>query len=193
MKSAEILQGKAGRALPAAGRKTLGANPKHPPSPRDRGFLRLAHQHILGKISSGELAAGAALSELALAAQLGLSRTPVREAIGQLVAEGILQKTSRGAVVIEPTKQDIVEVYELREALETYAVTMLAGHGVVPRDMEAMEKTMDEILAIRALLEKSGKSTLEGDLLQRFVGSDIRFHMHLLEAAGEQLSGCHGQ
>jgi DNA-binding GntR family transcriptional regulator len=78
-----------------------------------------AYLHIQRKIAAGELPTGSALSELALAKGLGSSLTPIREAIGQLVAEGFLEQTpNRGAVVVQLTRQDIVELYELREALE---------------------------------------------------------------------------
>lgn len=186
MKPADITSKQAATAPAARRGKARSAPARHSPAPRDRGFLRLAHQHILSRIASGELPSGTALSELSLAAQLGLSRTPVREAIGQLVAEGILEKTSRGAVVTQPTRQDIVELYELREALETYAVARLAERGLVARDREAIDAATGEILVIRAQLEKSGKPVLDGELLQRFVSADIRFHMHLLEAAGNR-------
>src|SRR5690242_20693729 len=90
---------------------------------RDQGSMReQARQHIQRKIASKELAGGSAVSELMIAKELGFSRTPVREAIGQLLAEGLLRQASGGgAVVAQLSRRDIVDLYQLREALEVYA------------------------------------------------------------------------
>jgi DNA-binding GntR family transcriptional regulator len=159
---------------------------KRSPLPRNRGALGLAHKHILTRIASGDFSAGAAISEVSLATGLGISRTPVREAIGQLIAEGILQRTHRGAVVAEPTRQDIIELYELREALEVYAIGKVAARQPGPRVLEPLEALVEESRAIAAELKKSGQASLEGDALQRFITCDMRFHMLLLQAGGNQ-------
>jgi len=174
-----IARGKGAQAYRRPGAKQL-------PAPRDRGALRLAHEHILGRISSGEVPAGTPLSELSLAAQLGFSRTPVREAIGQLVAEGILQKSSRGAVVAEPTRQDIIDLYELREALEVYMIGKVATRRLSERELEALELLVEQVRICAADLKKSGKQILKGEALKKFVTSDLRFHMLLLQAGGNQ-------
>jgi DNA-binding GntR family transcriptional regulator len=89
-------------------------------------------------------------------------------------------------MVLQPTRQDIIELYDVREALETHAVASLAGRGLLPQDVEAIEKITDEMRAIKAQLKKSGKSALEGEALQRFTSSDLRFHMRLLQASGNR-------
>jgi DNA-binding GntR family transcriptional regulator len=154
--------------------------------PRNRGALALAHKHILGKIADGQFPAGAAISEVSLATGLGISRTPVREAIGQLIAEGILQRSHRGAVVAEPTRQDIIELYELREALEVYAIGKVASRRPSPRVLEPLEALVEELLVIAAELKQSGQPGLEGEALQRFITCDMRFHMLLLQTGGNQ-------
>jgi DNA-binding GntR family transcriptional regulator len=154
--------------------------------PRDRGSLRLAREHILAQIAAGDLAAGAALSELTLAAQVGVSRTPVREALSQLVAEGILQKTSRGVLVAEPTRRDIIELYELREALEVYAIGKIAARGVDARDLENLELLVAQVRAAADELKQSGRPVLKGEALQRFLACDLRFHMRLIQAGGNE-------
>ena len=159
---------------------------KRAPLPRNRGALGLAHKHILSSIASGEFPAGAAISEVSLATGLGISRTPVREAIGQLIAEGILQRSHRGAVVAEPTRQDIIELYELREALEVYAIGKVAARRPSQRVLESLEALVEEVRIIAAELKKSGEPGLEGDALQRFITCDMRFHMLLLQAGGNQ-------
>ena len=128
----------------------------------------------------------AALSEVSLAQQLGVSRTPVREAIGQLVAEGILQKTHRGAMVVEPTRQDIIELYELREAVEVYAIGKVAKAQLSQRMLETLETLVEEVRESAAALGKSAQPVLEGESLQKFIHSDLRFHTLLLQAGGNQ-------
>ena len=118
--------------------------------------------------------------------QLGVSRTPVREAIGHLVAEGVLQKSNRGAVVTEPTRQDIVELYELREALEVYVIGKVAERRLSPRELETLEALIEEVRTIAEELRASGQPALEGEALERFVTADLRFHMVLLQAGGNR-------
>jgi DNA-binding GntR family transcriptional regulator len=152
--------------------------------PRDRGSVRLAHQHIVGRISSGDFASGSALSELSLAAQLGISRTPVREAIGQLVADGILQKSSRGAVVAMPTRQDIIDLYEMREAFEVFNIGKVAGRGLSARELEAVRAEVEQVKTAAAQLKASGDDLLRGEALRNFLACDLRFHTRLLQAGG---------
>jgi DNA-binding GntR family transcriptional regulator len=154
--------------------------------PRNRGALALAHRHILAQVAGGSLPTGAALSEVSLAEQLGVSRTPVREAIGQLVAEGILQKTNRGAVVIEPTRQDIIDLYELREAVEVYAIGKITEVRLSARLLETLESLVEELRTTAVALKQSGQPALEGEALQKLIQCDLRFHTLLLQAGGNQ-------
>ncbi|MDB6138022.1 MAG: transcriptional regulator [Verrucomicrobiaceae bacterium] len=186
MKRTANVSADAKRTIPASLRKNRSAAVKAVPVPRDRGLLQLAHQHILDKISNGRLPVHAALSELSLAAELGLSRTPVREAIGQLVTEGILQKTSRGAVVAEHARQDIIELYQLREALEVYVIGEVASRGLSARELETLKQQVEQVRLCAVELKQSGKPVLEGDLLKKFVTCDLRFHMLILQAGGNQ-------
>lgn len=148
---------------------------------------RVAYDYILQRITSGQIAAGDPLSEIPLANEIGVSRTPVREAINQLVAEGILQEIpGRGAGLAEPTKRDIIELYELREALEVYSVGQSAKRGIRDKELETLGKLVAEVRECRQLLESSGKKVLTGELLKRFVNADLRFHVLLLESAGNE-------
>ena len=175
-------------AKPSRARRAAGpaSRPLSAPVPRDRGSLRLAREHILARIAAGDFPAGTALSEVPLAAEIGVSRTPVREAIGQLVIEGILQKTSRGAIVAEPTRRDIIELYELREALEVFAIGKLAARGLDPQELESLETLVGQVRAVADELKHSGKPVLKGEALQRFLMADLRFHMRLIQAAGNE-------
>jgi DNA-binding GntR family transcriptional regulator len=148
-------------------------------SARERAYLRIQR-----KIASGELSAGHAISELSLAKELGISRTPIREALGQLAAEGLLEQSpNRRAVVIKPTRQDIIELYELREALEIYAVGKAARRPVQRADLDRLQNLTDAILTLKEELDQSGKSELDREQMQRFVAYDLGFHMLLMRLA----------
>jgi len=70
-----------------------------------------AYSYLRGKILSGELAPGAALSEVSIARELGNSRGPLREAIRRLRGEGFLQQTpSGGSVVVDFSRRDVAEL-----------------------------------------------------------------------------------
>ena len=79
---------------------------------------RIAHQ-LRNRISRGELMPGAVLSEGALAQEFGASRTPVREALKQLQAEGLIVIRPRvGTFVAAPSRLEINELFEVKEILE---------------------------------------------------------------------------
>jgi DNA-binding GntR family transcriptional regulator len=153
------------------------------PSPAiSSGSLReRAYNHIQRGIASGELIPDTAISEVVLAKQLAMSRTPVREAINQLVAEGLLEQTpNRGTLVVRLKRQDVVDLYELREALEVYAARKAAQMALRPSDLERWELFANEILALRDDLRQSGQPTLSRDQMRQFVTSDLSFHNMLM-------------
>src|SRR5436190_13925962 len=83
------------------------------------------YDHLRAEILSGRLEPGAELAEVALSEQLGVSRGPLREAIGRLAAEGLVTvRPRRGAVVRSLSKEEFLELYQVREALETMAVRL---------------------------------------------------------------------
>src|ERR671928_1563730 len=83
------------------------------------------YDHLRAEILDGRLAPGAELAEVALSEQLGVSRGPLREAIGRLAAEGLVTvRPRRGAVVRSLSKDEFLELYQVREALEMLAVRL---------------------------------------------------------------------
>ena len=86
------------------------------------------------RIITGEAKSGALLSEIALAEELGVSRTPVREALKQLQTEGLVEIRPRvGTFVSAPSRRDITELFEMKELLEGAAARLLAPLPRVPR------------------------------------------------------------
>lgn len=88
--------------------------------------------------------------------------------------------------MVEFSKRDIAELYELREALEVYAVGVAAEHMVRPADAGTLRDLVGEILVLRDELEKSGRQCLTGDQMRQFVRIDMNFHALLVRAAANR-------
>lgn len=89
-----------------------------------------AYGRIRAAIRDGSLAPGERLTETDLAARFGVSRTPVRQAIARLEAEGLLTREARrGLTVTRPDHQQVIELYVMREVLEGAAARLAAQHA----------------------------------------------------------------
>jgi DNA-binding GntR family transcriptional regulator len=93
-----------------------------PRSLSDRTYHALRDHLLSGRFADGQL-----LPEAGLAAQLGVSRTPVREALARLASEGLLESAGRSFVLPALSRADIDDIYELRLMLEPEAVCQAAG------------------------------------------------------------------
>jgi len=152
----------------------------------DQNLRQRAYDHIQRKIVSGELRSGQVVSEQSLATELGISRTPVREAIRQLEHEGVFKQVPRyGTVVRTLSRRDLMELYELREALEPFAVAQAAGK-VGGDDLELLEKLCEEIRTIAVAVKKSKRSTPDTVMMRRLLSADLGFHMVLLRNSGNR-------
>jgi DNA-binding GntR family transcriptional regulator len=95
-----------------------------------RPDMTTPYDHLFQAIEQGDLKPGDRLLETDLAQRFGVSRTPIREAIRKLEADGIVVHQPRvGAVVRTLGQQEIVELYEMRIVLETTAAAMAAKHA----------------------------------------------------------------
>lgn len=102
------------------------------------------YEELKAAIVDLRLAPGHPLREATLAAQLGVSKTPIREAITRLEQEGLVETTSfKGAVVTEYSRQDLIEIYELRELLET-AAARIAAESMDDAERARLERISDE-------------------------------------------------
>lgn len=102
----------------------------------------LVREQLREAIISGELASGAKLSQDELAARFGTSRIPVREALRQLEAEGLVTLyPNRGAVVATLSLADVLEIIEIRIALECRAL-QLAIPNMIEDDLDAAEEIL---------------------------------------------------
>lgn len=105
-----------------------------------------ATRGLRAAIISGEMSGGAPVLEEEWAARLGMSRTPVRDAIGRLVGEGLLVKKGRQVYLFRPSLSDLIEVYEIRLALEKQAAAF-ATATVTDKDIALMRDNVDQLEA----------------------------------------------
>ena len=124
-------------------------------------------------ILNAEIPVGAPLRQDDLARQLGVSRTPLREALQRLEAEGLVRlDIHKGAVVAKPSIAQVSDIFELQEVLET-----IAGRG-------AIERTTDtDIEAIRSLLAKHAVI----DEPAEWGRANTEFHTRLYSISGKPL------
>ena len=95
--------------------------------PEDLGTV--VYRAIREEIVLGQLAPNQLISETELAAKLQVSRTPIREALQRLAAEGFIKSEKRRWIVYQHTLEEIAEIYEVRSALEAYAARLAAIRG----------------------------------------------------------------
>src|SRR5712691_4341636 len=142
-----------------------------------------AHHHLREEILAGRLQPGTELAEVALSEQLGVSRGPIREAIGRLAAEGLVTvRPRRGAVVRSLSKDEFLELYQVREALEMMAVR-LAVPKLAAGDIAELEQL---IAAMNGHADR--------DEVAEFFEANMAFHARLFEASGNaRLQELYGQ
>lgn len=141
----------------------------------DMPLRDVVFQTLREGILTGELKPGERLMEIHLANRLGVSRTPVREAIRMLELEGLVTMIPRkGACVASISKQDLQDVLELRRALDSLAVK-LACERILPEQLRALQDAAKEF-------EQSTVSNNAKEIAQ----ADVRFHDIILEATGNK-------
>jgi DNA-binding GntR family transcriptional regulator len=129
------------------------------------------------RIFSRELEPGSWIDELKIAEAYGISRTPLREALKVLAAEGLVtMKVRRGAYVTEVSERDLTDVYHLLSLLESDAAGVVASTAT-PADITELQALHQELEAA-AMPEQQDR--------ERFFEVNERFHMRLLEIANNR-------
>jgi DNA-binding GntR family transcriptional regulator len=101
-------------------------------------------------LRSGRIVRGEPLQEVALAAQLGVSRTPVREALVRLASEGLVTADGRGLTATALTVSDADEIYALRLLLEPEAVRLVAARAPSETQLAPMRDALADMVAAHA-------------------------------------------
>jgi DNA-binding GntR family transcriptional regulator len=141
----------------------------------DQNLREQVLQHVRAEIISGQSAPGSMYSVPALAEDLGVSTTPVREALLELARSGLIAPVrNRGFRVIEPTLEELHELFEVRELLEVRAAELLACRA--PRTLDSLDRLADDI-----------RDAVEADDVHGYLEADRRFHHAFIAAAGNAL------
>lgn len=130
--------------------------------------------HIRDAIVRGDLVAGERLVETEFAESLNVSRGPVRDGFRVLEAEGLIAKQGQGYLVQSLDERDIRELYSLRGALESLAMSMTM----------ALEEKPD-VTALRAVVMAMGTAADAGDS-DEFARTDVIFHSMLCDLSGHR-------
>lgn len=161
-----------------------GAAPPPPPRPARPREARQPERHSVREqvltalreaLLSGELAPGVVYSAPALAERLGVSATPVREAMQRLVCEGAVETVpNRGFRVAECSDRDLAELAEIRLLLEVPSVLETA-RTMPPECWESLRPYADQALAVADLGDRAA-----------YADADSAFHRALLELTGNR-------
>jgi DNA-binding GntR family transcriptional regulator len=143
-----------------------------------------AYQAIRKKLESGDMLAGDRLSDVALANELGISRSPVREAISQLASEGLVEYRPRcGAFIKAAQRREMEELYEVRMALEGFAAAK-AAQLATEEQVADLERLQQELMTTVRECQQRPDQIADQALTDRFLAADLQFHLQILRIAG---------
>jgi DNA-binding GntR family transcriptional regulator len=145
-----------------------------------RALYEEVAERLRERIFNRELAPGSWIDELKIAEAYGISRTPLREALKVLAAEGLVtMKVRRGAYVTEVSSTDLVDVYHLLGLLESDAAGVVAT--------QATDAVLAELQALHKRLEAAAKPVKAGKAnTDQFFTINEQFHMRLLAIANNR-------
>ncbi len=151
--------------------------PAPPPAPGAGSAAARVYAHVKERLLDGTFAGGALLSENELSQQLGLSRTPVRQAFVQLEAEGLLELyPKRGALVVPVAASEIEDVFEARLLVEEHCARRAANAGArLVAELEPIIAEQEEAVAQGAAA------------MGAFARADRHFHRAIVDAAGNAI------
>lgn len=149
----------------------------------DRDLVDSLVDELQERINAGRIPAGTWLRQAPLAEELGVSRTPVREALRRLQAMGTVEVVAnRGARVRLPSARDIIEVYELHGLLQ--------GHAGAATATLITSEQLDRLAAaermFREVVEELRTSGGTADAQQRWHRANTQFHTVIIEASGNK-------
>lgn len=137
----------------------------------DQIFEQLERDILSGKYARGEL-----LTELRLSEELGVSRTPIREAIRRLEQEHILEEAGRGVTVVGISRQDMLDMYEIRIRIEGLAAEWAAAR-ISDEELSQIRETLE---LQRYYTEKGGSHS------DQIKNLDSQFHELVYRACGSR-------
>jgi DNA-binding GntR family transcriptional regulator len=144
-----------------------------------------AYEHVRRKLAGDFLSPGARLSPKSLAKEIGISHTPVREALSQLQSEGLLvARPQKGMFVRQPGRDELVEIIELRTILEVHAAAE-AARRIRDAELDQLERNIDELGQLAEAIAASDPNEAPA-LLPRWMVADLAFHLTILTVGGNR-------
>jgi len=158
-------------------------------APSQHGLVDRLAAAIQARVLSGEIATGTRLRQETLAAEFGVSRTPVREALRKLQSAGIVEVAPRrGALVRAPTARDVREAYEVRAELEGLAAELAVG-GIADDQLEELRDAERHFRhAIGDVIDgrRSGRPPEPWSAESEWERANDVFHQVIQQAAGNR-------
>src|SRR3954469_13064776 len=146
-------------------------------TPPRRDNVEQVYKRVREAILTGEISAGTAMSQVALADELGVSRTPLREALRMLQSEGLVDAQANRRVTVRPiSATDLEELVVMRVALETEAIRLSVGR-LSPEEIAALEGRLAEMAHFA-----------EAKDYARWTQPHSAFHRGLTAAAGARIN-----
>ena len=142
------------------------------------------YQSIRKGILAGSLEPGSRLVNRTLAKELGVSPVPVREALHRLVSDGVAEQIpGAGTFVRKLSKDDVIQLYALREVLEGFAASEAARHAR-PDQIAELVLVCDEGLNIARRIRDEPGQVASPDLRQLWLDVEVSFHKTIIGVAG---------
>ncbi|WP_231446796.1 GntR family transcriptional regulator [Brevibacterium zhoupengii] len=154
---------------------------------RGNSYLEVAYDHVRGLILSGELPPGSRVTVAPITDAIGLSPTPIRTALAALERQGLLvAQEHRGYFVPKLSLEDILEIYEIREVIDS----------VASRRVAQSDERAEVVTTLEDLLERQRLAVAAGDI-SAYRDLDVSFHQtiwgnsgnHRLRSLAENLLG----
>lgn len=136
---------------------------------------------LRNSILSGKLKPSERINEREIAEILGVSRSPIREALRDVAKEGLITLLPRrGAIVSELSKSELLEIFEIREMMECYAITLIRNNSI--DNFDGLSHSLDR--------NRSLKNEID---IYEYLNNTIAFHLALVRTAGNSILYRHYQ
>lgn len=148
--------------------------PEVSPAVRGNSYVEVAYDHVHKLILSGELPPGSRVTVAPITQALGLSPTPIRTALAALERQGLLVAVEhRGYFVPKLSREDILEIYEIREVIDS----------VASRRVAQLSDRDDIVATLEDLLDRQSHAVAAGDI-PAYRDLDLAFHKTIWRSSG---------
>ncbi|MGF6376918.1 DNA-binding GntR family transcriptional regulator [Clostridiales Family XIII bacterium PM5-7] len=138
-----------------------------------RPLREIVYEHLKFQILTGKITPGTRMMEVELAEEMGVSRTPIREAIRKLEKEGMVSiEPRRGAYASDISMKDMVDILEVREDLEGLAAS-LAAERITEEQVEELRR-----------ITKGYSEAIQNSDTEKIIQFDEKFHKHIVGCTG---------